>query len=53
MNTDWKSKAEIDTVYQDHLQSLRLSGLPYSEREVFASWAEEVRLWRESQGLEP
>lgn len=45
MDTDWKSKAEIDAVYQDHLESLRLSGLEYSERAVFAAWAEEVRLF--------
>lgn len=47
MNTKWKNRAEIDRCYEQHLESLRLSGLPYSEREVYAAWAEEVRISEE------
>jgi len=29
---------EIDKLYEDHLDSLRLSGLEFNETEVFVEW---------------
>jgi len=35
----FKSVQEINKVYSDHLDSLRVSGLEFSEDEVCSEWA--------------
>lgn len=42
----WKSEAEINKTYSDHINSMLISGLPFDEADVRASWAEEVEEFR-------
>lgn len=46
----YKSIAEIDHAYAQHLNSLKLSGLEFNEQEVYKAWADAVKTFKEENG---
>jgi hypothetical protein len=46
---EYTSEAEIDKAFSDHIESLKLSGLPYDHVGLMASWVEAVAEFKENQ----
>lgn len=46
---NYKSEAEIDKVFSDHIESLKISGLPFDLPGLMAQWVEAVESFKESQ----
>lgn len=36
----YKSEQEIDQIFSEHLDSLKISGLPFDEADVLHAWGE-------------
>jgi hypothetical protein len=45
-NTLFKSEDEIEKVFSEHYESLKLSGLPFNVDEIFIAWDEAVQEFR-------
>ena len=49
----WKSVQEIDKAYNDHLDSLRVSGMEFDEVGLVKEWAETIANFEEGLTLPP
>lgn len=50
LNTQgYKSEAEIDKAFSDHIESLKVSGMPYDHTGLMAAWVEAVEEFKENQ----
>lgn len=50
---EYTSEAEIDKAFSDHIESLKLSGLPYDHVGLMAAWVEAVAQFHESKEKGP
>lgn len=44
----WKSREEIVKVYNDHIESLRFSGLPFNMETIYDELDRELAAWDET-----
>lgn len=47
-STNWKSEAEIDKAYSDHLESVQMSGVEFDKAGLLKEWATTLANFSES-----
>lgn len=45
---NWKSEAEIDKAYSDHIESVEMSGVEFDKAGILKEWAESLKNFNES-----
>lgn len=50
---EFSSMEEIDKVYADHIESLRLSGVPFDEKGIVEEWVQALNNFNEKSTLPP
>ena len=45
---NWKSEAEIDKAYSDHIESVEMSGVEFDKAGILTEWAASLKNFNES-----